>query len=274
MTDLRHAEVDGASIAYVDTGASRPGATTLLLVHGFPLSHAMWREQVAGLAGDCRVVAPDLRGYGESTLGGWPRADEPPRLARYADDLAELIPRLDADGPVVYVGFSMGGYTAFPFFERHRSLIDGLVLMDTRAADDTDDARDTRLKMAEKIGEWGAGRVAELMRTKLFAPGTAEGIIDEVVAVIASSDTASIAASQRAMAARPDSTEGLGSIDLPTLVVCGAEDELTPAAEMRSIAEAIRGAEFVEVAGAGHMAPLERPDEVNVALRRFADSLT
>ena len=273
MSDTRRIEVDGASIAYVDTGSPRPGAPTLLLAHGFPLTHAMWRAQLEGLRDRCRVVAPDLRGYGGSTLGGWPAAEETPSLVRYADDVAALRETLEPDGPVVYVGFSMGGYVAFPLLERHGDRFDALMLMDTRAVADDEAGRATRLKMADKIGEWGAARVAELMRPKLFAPGTPDAIVDAVSRAIAATAPATIAASQRAMAARPDSTERLASIDLPTLVVCGADDAISPSDEMQTIAEAIPGARFVEIAGAGHMAPVEQPDAVNAALADFARDL-
>ncbi|MEO0529058.1 MAG: alpha/beta fold hydrolase [Planctomycetota bacterium] len=265
-------EVDGARLAFEDTGSPKPGAPTLLLVHGFPLSHAMWRAQIDGLKSVCRVVAPDLRGYGASSLGDWPTDGATPSLDRYADDLAALIEHLDTDGPVVFAGFSMGGYTAFAMLQRHADRFDALALIDTRAGDDTDEARATRLKMADKVSEWGAARVAELMRPKLFAPDTDEQIVQQTVELIASADPAAIAASQRAMAARPDSTPMLAEIDKPTLVVAGEHDALTPAAEMRGIAEAIPNARYVEIEGAGHMAPVEKPEAVNAALREFVES--
>ncbi|TWT96869.1 3-oxoadipate enol-lactonase 2 [Botrimarina colliarenosi] len=266
-------EIGGARIAFEDTGSPRSGAATLLLVHGFPLSHAMWRRQIESLAGECRVVAPDLRGYGDTPLGDWPVEGEPPRLDRYAEDLAALIEHLKSDGPVVLVGFSMGGYIALAMERNHAAAYDALVLMDTRAAADDETARATRHKMADNVGEWGAGRVAELMRPKLFANETPEAIVQETVALIAATDPAAIAASQRAMAARPDSTPLLASITKPTLVVVGEHDALSPPAEMRQIADAIPSARFVEIAGAGHMAPVERPEAVNAALAEFAQSL-
>lgn len=266
-------EIDGGTIAYDDTGSPRAGAPTLLLVHGFPLSRAMWAAQVAGLAADCRVVAPDLRGYGESTLGGWPASADDATLDRYADDLAALIASLGADGPVALIGFSMGGYIALAMERRHGASFDALALVDTRAAADDETARSTRLKMADHIHEWGAGRVAELMRPKLFAPQTPEAIVQQTVDVITSTDPASIAASQLAMAARPDSTPMLPGVAKPTLVLVGESDAISPAAEMQTIADAIPSARFVEVSGAGHMAPVEKPEAVNDALREFAASL-
>lgn len=266
-------EVDDAQIVSATAGSPYPEAATLVLVHGFPLSRAMWKAQLEGLSPASHVVTPDLRGYGESSFGDWPAEGEAPSLDRYADDLKALIASLKTDGPVVLVGFSMGGYIALNMARRCPEAFDALVLMDTRAAADDETARATRLKMAEHVHEWGASRVAELMRPKLFAPGAREAIVQETVAVISSTDPAAIAASQLAMAARPDSTPMLRSIAKPTLVVVGEHDAISPPAEMRQIAEAIPGARFVEVAGAGHMAPVEAPAAVNAALAEFAKSL-
>ncbi|QDT70254.1 3-oxoadipate enol-lactonase 2 [Planctomycetes bacterium MalM25] len=270
---MRDLLVDNASQVYLDTEVTTDGAPTLLLVHGFPLSHNMWYGQVDGLSKICRLVAPDLRGYGESCLGFWPKANEEPTLARYADDLAALIDHLQSEGPVVLVGFSMGGYLALEMLRSHADRFDALVLMDTKAAADTEEARATRLKMAGKVGEWGAARVAELMRPKLFAPGTPEKIVNETVRDIAATRPETIAASQRAMAARPDSTPLLSGIAKPTLVVVGEYDAISPPSEMRGVADAIPGARFVEIEGAGHMAPVEKPDAVNAALREFLAEL-
>lgn len=265
---MKSIRCDDIDLACVDTGPPAGGGPTLLLVHGFPLSHAMWASQVDALRGVCRVVAPDLRGHGASPQGEWP-GGEAPSLARHADDLAALLDGLGVNGPTIYCGFSMGGYIAWPFLERHGERLTGLSLIDTRAAADDDVARATRLKMAEGVAAWGAARVAELMRPKLFGPEADSSVVDATTAVIAATAPRSIAASQRAMAARPDATPRLPHIDLPTLVVCGEHDAISTAAEMRGIAAAIPEARYAEIAGAGHMAPLERPAEVNAALRSF-----
>lgn len=262
--------IDGASIAYFDTGAPSAGAPTALLVHGFPLSHAMWRRQIDGLRETARVIAPDLRGFGESTLGDWPGAEA--SLDRYADDLAALLAEIEPAGSVTLAGFSMGGYIALAMQRLHADRFDRLALVDTRAAADADAARATRLKMAEGVGEWGSARVAAIMRPNLFAAGTDEAVVQETVEVISATDPAAIAAAQRAMASRPDSTPLLPSIDKPTLVLTGAEDAITPPEEARETAASITGARFVEVPAAGHMAPVEQPDAVTDALRELLAS--
>src|SRR5690606_37351033 len=104
----------------------------VLLVHGFPLDHSMWEEQLADLSSDFRVIAPDLRGFGASGV-----ASETLTMSRLANDLAELLDALEVDQRIVYCGLSMGGYIAWPFFERHRARLAKLILCDTRAGSDT-----------------------------------------------------------------------------------------------------------------------------------------
>jgi pimeloyl-ACP methyl ester carboxylesterase len=150
------------------------------------------------------------------------------------------------------------------------------VQCDTKAAADTDEARANRLKMAENVQEWGAARVAEMMGPKLLAARTFEtkpDVVAEVRLVVERTSPAAIAASQRGMAARPDMTSFLPQIRVPTLVVVGAEDAISPPAEMRAIAAAIPNAQFVEIPNAGHMTTLENPPAVNDALSHFIRAL-
>lgn len=267
----RLVETDAGTFAVAESGCVE--GPTLVLLHGFPLTSAMWGAQLAGLGETARVVAPDLRGYGASPLGGWLAQGEAASIERYAADVVALLDGIECSRPRVVVGFSMGGYVALALERMKPDAYDALVLMDTRAIADDDAARATRLKMADHVDEWGAERVATLMRPKLFAEGTPEAIVEKTVAEISAADPAAIAAAQRAMAARPDSTELLPSIAKPTLVVVGEHDAISTAEEMRGVADAIPGAGYALIEGAGHMAPVELPDAVNAALSTFVGSL-
>jgi pimeloyl-ACP methyl ester carboxylesterase len=197
-------------------------------------------------------------------------------MEQYADDLAELLDALSVRDSVVLVGFSMGGYIAWQFVRKYASRLRALVQCDTKAAADTDEARAARLKMAENVAEWGAARVAEMMGPRLLAARTFEtrpGVVAAVRRVVEGTSPAAIAAAQRGMAARPDMNNFLRKIGVPTMIVVGAEDVISPPAEMRSMAAAIPGAEFVEISDAGHMTTMENPQAVNEALVRFLDSL-
>jgi pimeloyl-ACP methyl ester carboxylesterase len=268
---MKRAALSNVELAYVDRGTGPP----VLLVHGFPLDNTMWAGQIDALREHSRVIAPDLRGFGQSPLG-----DVDPEhgisMERYADDLAELLTAIDIREPIVLVGFSMGGYIAWQFVRKYSARLRALIQCDTRAAADTDEARGGRLKMAEHVAEWGSARVAEMMGPKLLAPRTFETkpeIVAAVRRVVERTSPAAIAAAQRGMAARPDMTGVLPTIKLPTLVLVGAEDQFTPPAEMKAAAAAIPNAQYVEIPGAGHMTTMETPAAVNDALVRFITAL-
>ncbi|WP_425613756.1 alpha/beta fold hydrolase [Anatilimnocola sp. NA78] len=251
----------------VQQGTGRP----LLLVHGFPLDHSMWQGQISALASDYRVIAPDLRGFGQSSVTSGTAT-----MQQYADDLAGLLDALKITEPVVFCGLSMGGYVAWQFFARHRQKLAALIVCDSRAVADNEKAAAGRVETAAKVEKEGAKVVADAMLPKLFPASAVEAkaeFVTKTQEVMLSAPPAGVAAALRGMAERPDFTSQLPKIDVPTLILCGEEDAIAPAAEMKSIAGAIPGGKFVGIAGAGHMAPLEKPVEVNKALREFLGQL-
>jgi 3-oxoadipate enol-lactonase len=250
-------------LSVVDQGRGRP----VLLVHGFPLDHTMWQGQIDDLSRDYHVLAPDLLGFGRS-----PPTAGVVSMSQLADDLAALLDALGIRERIVFCGLSMGGYIAWPFWQRHRSRLDALILCDTRAVSDSPEVARGRLATAERVLAEGVDLLADTMLGRLFAPVTfAErpGIIDATRQVMLRTPPVEAAAALRGMAERPDFTGSLGDIDVPTLVVCGEHDAIATVAEMRLIAARIGGARFVEIPEAGHMAPLENPAPVNAALRSF-----
>jgi pimeloyl-ACP methyl ester carboxylesterase len=264
---MKFVTLSTTKLAYVDRGAGIP----VLLVHGFPLDHTMWAAQIDALANHARVIAPDLRGFGQSSLGPGDEAGAV-SMERYADDLAELLDALAISEPVVLAGFSMGGYVAWQFVSKYPERLRALVQCDTRAAADDEEARAGRLKMAASVADWGSGRVAEMMGPRLFASSSFQqqpDTVAEVRRVVEQTSPAAIAAAQRGMAARPDMIGLLPTIRVPTLIIVGEHDVISPPAEMKSIAEAISGAVFAVIPDAGHMTTMERPEAVNAALVRF-----
>jgi 3-oxoadipate enol-lactonase len=263
--------IGSTSLHVLDQGRGAP----LLLVHGFPLDHTMWRGQVSELSQTHRVLAPDLRGFGQSS----PLAAEEAvvTMARFADDMAALLTALQVTEPVTFCGLSMGGYIAWQFAARHPSRLGRLILCDTKAAADTPEAAENRHKLANKVLAEGAQVAADAMLPKLFSQRAGESgapCVEETRQTILRTPPPTIAAALRGMAAREDFTSKLGNIQVPTLLVCGAEDAITPPAEMRTIVAAIPGAEYAEIPAAGHMSPLENPPAVNRAIRNFLDSST
>ena len=262
--------VNGIELATADRGVGRP----VLLVHGFPLDHAMWNAQIEALANCYRVVAPDLRGFGQSEV-----RDGKVTMAQMADDLAAFLDVLEISEPVVFCGLSMGGYVAWEFWRRHGQRLGALVLCDTRAAADVPVAVAGRLKNAEALlsdGTPALERLVDTMLPKLLAETTLQGrpeLVQRVERMMLSTDPRGAAAALLGMAERFDATSILAEIDCPTLAIVGREDALSSPAEMGTIAAAIRGARLVEISNAGHLSPMENPADVNAALGGFLESL-
>jgi pimeloyl-ACP methyl ester carboxylesterase len=194
----------------------------------------------------------------------------------YAADLAALLDTLGLD-QVVLCGLSMGGYIAFEFLREWRSRVRGLVLMDTRAEADDPEARRARDAAAALARESGAAAIAEAMLPKLLAPTTlAErfDVVQRVREMITKTPVAGIAGALAAMRDRPGSEPLLPSLaGLPVLVLTGDADSLTPPDQARAMAQAIPGARFALIPGAGHLTPVERPELVLTELREFLQSI-
>jgi 3-oxoadipate enol-lactonase len=258
-----YATVNGIRMAYRDRG--RGHQTTLLLIHGFPLDGRLWSAQLSGLASMTRVIVPDLRGCG--------RSDAPPghyTMDQYAADLVALLDSLGVLHAVVG-GLSMGGYIAFALWRRHPERVRALVLADTRAEPDSPQGRANRDATAARIREIGPAAFAAEMLPRLVAPAGMENPHrkTDALRMMAAQPVEGLIGALGAMRDRPDSRELLYGISVPTLVLVGSEDGLTPPADARAMAGAIPGARVVEAPGSGHLSPLENPRAVNAALRRF-----
>lgn len=256
-------QLGDVSLHVFDEGSGSP----LLFVHGFPLDHTMWQAQLDRFARSHRVIAPDLRGFGNSSV-----TSGTVTMERFADDLADLLDRLRISQPVTLCGLSMGGYVAWQFWKRHRNRLEKLILCDTRAGADAPQARTARLDLAARVLQEGPGFLAESMPEKLYAPATLAArppFLAATQQVIRNTPPAGIAAASRGMAERLDVTAWLPEIDLPTLIIVGAKDQISPPQEMQRIAETLPRARFVIIPNAGHMAPQEEPDAVNRAIEDF-----
>lgn len=260
-------KINGIRLNLIDEGAGPP----LVFLHGFPLDHSMWDGQRREFRSSHRVILPDLRGLGRSEV-----SPVPVTMDLFADDVAALLDNLGIAEPVILCGLSMGGCIAFAFVRRHAQRLRGLILCDCRAVADTAEMVANRRRLAEKVLSDGPTAAAEAMLPRLFGPTTNEKqpqVVDAVRNVILASSSRGIAAAQLSLADRPDSTPTLPEIKVPTLIVVGEHDVISPPAEMQGIAAAIPGATAVVIPGAGHMAPLEKPDDVNRAIREWMQSL-
>jgi 3-oxoadipate enol-lactonase len=264
---MQHVAVSNGMLNVYAQGKGSP----LLFVHGFPLNNAMWHLQTEPFSKKYRVIVPDLRGFGESSV-----TPGTVTMEEMADDLHGVLHGVWVDKPVVFCGLSMGGYVAWQFFRKYRPQLRALILCDTRANADTPDGAAGRHKFADTVLANGSQAAADAMLPKLMSPKTMErwpDLVANVQSMMLRNKPAGIAAAALGMAARPDCTDLLPQIDVPTLLICGQDDQVTPPAEMQKMAEAIPQAQFVQIPNAGHLSPLENPDAVNGAINRFLISL-
>jgi 3-oxoadipate enol-lactonase len=227
----------------------------------------LWAHQVATLSG-WRRIAPDLRGLGATSA-----PDDAYSIAAYTDDLISLLDRLRVSRAVV-AGLSMGGYVAFDLVRRYRDRVAGLILCDTRADADGPEARASRDAMIALAQEQGAGVVAERLLPRVLGRTTQltqPHLVEQVREMMSRAPVAGVVGALRAMKERPDATPALPAIDVPTLVVVGQEDEMTPPATAKAMADAIPSAATVVIPGAGHLSPLEAPTAVSRVLAEFLE---
>lgn len=256
MPTFRH---NDAELFYRDEGRGAP----LVLLHAFPLSHAMWDAQIQVLSARRRVITPDTRGFGQSTLGS-----AAPTMDSYADDVAALLDHLGLER-VMLGGLSMGGYIAFAFLRRHATRLHGLILANTRALPDSEAARQGRETNAVLAETQGTTPIAEAMLPRLLSPNASEAVQQQVRKLILANSGSGIAAALRAMAGRPDSTPQLAEIAVPTLVIGAELDPLIPLDEIRTMAAAIPGSRLEEISGVGHLSNLEAPEAFTAVLEEL-----
>lgn len=257
-------DVDGTRIHYQDSGN---GKEVVLLLHAFPLHSGMWSRQIAALSPRYRVIAPDYPGLGKS-----PPHSEPSTMESLARGVLGLLASVRVERAVV-AGLSMGGYLAFELYRQRPGLFRGLALCDTRPGADTPEGAANRETFARYAVEKGLHWVADEMTPKLLRPQPDPAAVREARALIGQGTPAGVAAAQRGMARRPDSTGTLASIACPTLVLVGAEDTLTPPPEAERMAAAVKGARLVRIAGAGHLPNVEQPAAFNEAILDFLGAL-
>lgn len=252
--------------AQAHTGNGSP----LLLIHGFPHDRSLWKPQLEGLGDDIRVIAPDLRGFGNST-----EVPDIMTMDAYASDLKELLDQLGVQRAVIG-GLSMGGYIALAFLENHPEMVSGLILCNTRSGADDEKARAGRYATATKVGDEGMANVAEGMVPKMITEATATLHPERRAALkdmMAHQRPAAVIAALRGMAARPDRTPMLSTIKVPTLIITGSRDELILPKESESMAAAIPGSKLVIIPDVAHLSNVEDPDAFNKAVLEFMEGL-
>lgn len=239
----------------------------LMLVHGFPLDHRMWEHQLAELSKRFRVICPELRGFGSSTLA----EGDSYQLSDLADDLEFVRQSLAHDEKIVLCGLSMGGYVGFESWSRHAEWMSRLILVSTKPGPDTEAAKSSRHAMSDKALKEGTRAAVEGMAEKLLSGDCTEEVRAKTVQMMFSVEPESFAAAQAAMAHRASFEDRLADIQVPTLVLTGERDQLAPPDSTEAWASELPDAEFKVLAGCGHLAPIEKPTLFNEAVLQFVE---
>lgn len=259
----RNAFLNGINLAYDDVG----NGPAVLLLHGFPLNRQMWRPQLAILvAAGYRVIAPDLRGFGDSDA-----MDGPCTMDLLTDDVVELLDHLAVEQAVV-VGMSMGGYLLFNLLERYPQRVSVAVFAVTRCVADDEAGRARRRQLAADVVKFGPQVVADLFQELLFAPDTAAErprLPEEVYSWMVNTASSGLAGGLLAMGQRRDATALLSAISVPSLAIAADQDRACPLEHPRMIAAGISGCRLCVIPDAGHLVNLEQPGDFNRALLAF-----
>ena len=257
---------DDAEIFYAVTGSGPP----VVLLHPFPANHELWLPVAQMLATRYRLIMPDLRGHGESSLGSGPAT-----MQKHASDVARVMDDARVDRAPL-IGVSIGGYAIFEFWLRFRDRVTALVLCNTKAQADTPEARAARLQAADDVLQRGTGPFFESMAQKLLGETTRRSrphLVEGALRMMRKMSAENVAGVQCGMADRPDSVATLKTITVPTLIITGDEDIMTGVPEAELMKQHIPGSQMKVVAKAGHYSPWEQPEEVGRLLRQFLDSV-
>lgn len=252
------------ALNYEERGKGVP----VVLAHGFPFDHTIWQQQLEDVSKVARVLAPDLPGFGKSEALG----DAEPTIVDYADQLALWAKQIGLDR-LVLVGHSMGGYIALAFAGKYADMLAGLGLVCTRPGPDSEQAKRTRYTQIDEVWQRGPQVIVDAMLPKLFSPETKEKkprIVQDAQELMLRQKASGIVSALQAMATRPDSSPLLEKIEVPTLVVSGADDALIPQVDVDLMAATISGARQERIDGAGHLPMMERPDKLSDMLRDLA----
>jgi 3-oxoadipate enol-lactonase len=262
---MGQAVVSGQTIRFEERGSGVP----LVLVHGFPLDRRIWDEQVKELSGVCRVIAVDLPGFGES------KGEKAFSIKSMAEAVHGLLGQIKAL-PCVFAGLSMGGYIALAFAKEFPADLKGLVLVDTRSEADTTEAKQNRDKMIESVRKGGAKAAADAMEPKMVSGETPKNrpeVARKLREIMEACPAKTIEHALVALRDRPDYRDTLASISVPTQIIVGQDDAITPPAMSLAMNKEIRHSKLCVVSNAGHMSPMENPQEVNEAIKGFVKGI-
>lgn len=258
--------INGSKLYYTDSG-DKNSTNTITLIHGFPFNHEMWEPQIELLKKDNRVIAYDIRGHGKSEVG-----DGQYSLELFVDDLIGLLDHLGIEKTIV-CGLSMGGYISLRAVERNPERIKAMVLCDTSSLADSNEAKLKRMASIKMIKNDGLHVFAEGFVKVIFSPKSLSAKISAIEIIknmILSNSALGVCGTLLALAGRTDTTDSLSKITVPTLILVGENDTVTPPKLSQLMHEKISNSEFHVIRDAAHMSNLENTNEFNQYLLNFS----
>jgi 3-oxoadipate enol-lactonase len=259
--------VNGIQLSYDDVG---DGSTPIIFLHGFPFDKTMWHGQLDFLKASYRLIACDIRGFGKSV-------DENSTLSidLFADDLIALMDALTFDKAII-CGLSMGGFIALNAYQRFPDRFAGLVLCDTQCIADTPEVKEKRYKIIEEIERTGANDFNSTFIKNVFHKDSLVNkreLVDQLSEVVFSNSQQIIQHGLVALAERTETCTTLGAVGVPTLILCGREDAVTPLVQSEYMHQHIKWSILYIIDNAGHVSNLEQPLEFNNSLRDFLNTI-
>lgn len=264
---MKFVELETFKMAYDEVGSGIP----ILFIHGYPLNRRMWQPQLASLAPEAHLIAPDLRGHGDST----------PTKGIYtmdllAEDCARLLDHMNIHEKVVLCGLSMGGYISFSFARKYPERLTGLILTATRAAPDTEEGKLNRQRSIEIVKEHGIDPIIETMLQRILSPKTIRDnpeLVQTVREIMKRTSTEAVLGDLQGMMERSDSRPFLKQITVPTLIIHGMDDILIPIEEAKVMQKAIPNCQLILIEHAAHLPNLEASERFNQAVLAFIKNL-
>ena len=259
-------KIDQLSVHLYGDNTARP----IIFIHGFPYDHTMWEKQTDQLSNNYFCISYDIRGLGESMAGNGQYTME-----SFVDDLEMVMNELELTKPVL-CGLSMGGYISLRAIERMEEKFSALVLCDTKSEADDNAGKLKRAAAIKRINEEGlSGYVSDFVSMcfgdefKQKHKTHFESIIEKSIMY----DPIGVKGSLLAMISRTDTMDYLEKIKIPTLLICGEQDALTPPDVMKKLSEKIKKSTYVEIKNSGHMSPIEQPKVVTETIQEFIEKL-
>lgn len=242
------------------------GEFPIVFIHGFPFNNTTWEPQFNSLNNEYRVIAPDLRGYGKSTRG-----TEIISISLFADDLIDMLDSLGIK-KAIFCGLSMGGYISLNIFKRYPDRCKALILSDTQCLADSQSTKENRYKTMLQIASEGLEKFAESFVNNVFAAQTIisnPSLVNKIKSLILSTSPQTITETLEALATREDTCGILNKINIPTLILCGTEDKITPTHLSEFMHANIKNSTLKIIEHAGHLTNLENENQFNKYIKEF-----